>query len=298
MRKFVIVTDSCSDLSKDLRDEYNVEYIQMHVIIDEKEYMADIDFNEIPYHDFYELMRNGTRITTAQVTALEFEAKFEEYVKNDLDVLYISCSGTLSASIKASIVAKNAVLQRHPEAKIICVDSLNSCFGLGIMCMVASEKRAEGMTIEEVANWIEENKLTVNQECTVEKLTYLKQAGRVSAAKAFFGGLLNKKPIIISDAQGRNHALETVKGRRASMERIADRMKEEILDVPHQKIVVCHADDEEAGKELQRIIESRFPDEKLDIYLGKIGPIIGSSAGPGTIAVYFFGKEVTVNKPE
>lgn len=298
MRKFVIVTDSCGDLSKDLRDKYNVEYIQMHVIIDEKEYMADIDFNEIPYHDFYELMRNGTRITTAQVTALEFEAKFEEYVKNDLDVLYISCSGTLSASIKASIVAKNAVLQRHPEAKIICVDSLNSCFGLGIMCMVASEKRDEGMTIEEVANWIEENKLTVNQECTVEKLTYLKQAGRVSAAKAFFGGLLNKKPIIISDAQGRNHALETVKGRRASMERIADRMKEEILDVPHQKIVVCHADDEEAGKELQRIIESRFPDEKLDIYLGKIGPIIGSSAGPGTIAVYFFGKEVTVNKPE
>lgn len=298
MRKFVIVTDSCGDLSKDLRDKYNVEYIQMHVIIDEKEYMADIDFNEIPYHDFYELMRNGTRITTAQVTALEFEAKFEEYVKNDLDVLYISCSGTLSASIKASIVAKNAVLQRHPEAKIICVDSLNSCFGLGIMCMVASEKRDEGMTIEEVANWLEENKLTVNQECTVEKLTYLKQAGRVSAAKAFFGGLLNKKPIIISDAQGRNHALETVKGRRASMERIADRMKEEILDVPHQKIVVCHADDEEAGKELQRIIESRFPDEKLDIYLGKIGPIIGSSAGPGTIAVYFFGKEVTVNKPE
>lgn len=298
MRKFVIVTDSCSDLSKDLRDKYNVEYVQMHVIIDEKEYMADIDFNEIPYHDFYELMRNGTRITTAQVTALEFEAKFEEYVKNDLDVLYISCSGTLSASIKASIVAKNAVLQRHPEAKIICVDSLNSCFGLGIMCMVASEKRDEGMTIEEVANWLEENKLTVNQECTVEKLTYLKQAGRVSAAKAFFGGLLNKKPIIISDALGRNHALETVKGRRASMERIADRMKEEILDVPHQKIVVCHADDEEAGKELQRIIESRFPDKKLDIYLGKIGPIIGSSAGPGTIAVYFFGKEVTVNKPE
>lgn len=298
MRKFVIVTDSCSDLSKDLRDKYNVEYIQMHVIIDEKEYMADIDFNEIPYHDFYELMRNGTRITTAQVTALEFEAKFEEYVKNDLDVLYISCSGTLSASIKASIVAKNAVLQRHPEAKIICVDSLNSCFGLGIMCMIASEKRDEGMTIEEVANWLEENKLTVNQECTVEKLTYLKQAGRVSAAKAFFGGLLNKKPIIISDALGRNHALETVKGRRASMERIADRMKEEILDVPHQKIVVCHADDEEAGKELQRIIESRFPDKKLDIYLGKIGPIIGSSAGPGTIAVYFFGKEVTVNKPE
>lgn len=298
MRKFVIVTDSCSDLSKDLRDKYNVEYIQMHVIIDEKEYMADIDFNEIPYHDFYELMRNGTRITTAQVTALEFEAKFEEYVKNDLDVLYISCSGTLSASIKASIVAKNAVLQRHPEAKIICVDSLNSCFGLGIMCMVASEKRDEGMTIEEVANWLEENKLTVNQECTVEKLTYLKQAGRVSAAKAFFGGLLNKKPIIISDALGRNHALETVKGRRASMERIADRMKEEILDVPYQKIVVCHADDEEAGKELQRIIESRFPDKKLDIYLGKIGPIIGSSAGPGTIAVYFFGKEVTVNKPE
>lgn len=298
MKKYIIVTDSCSDLSQDLREKYDIEYVPMHLSIDEKEYVADIDFKEIPYHDFFELLRNGTRIITAQVTAHEFEARFEEYIQNGYDVLYLSCAGALSASIKASRVAKDHLLDKYPDSKIICIDSLTSCFGLGILCMVASEKRAEGLSIEENAKWIEENRLTVNQECTVESLTYLKRAGRVSAAKAFFGGLLNKKPIIISDAVGQNFAIETVKGRRASMERIADRMKEEYVEVPHQKIVVCHADDEAAANELKSIIESRFPEKKLDIYVGRIGPIIGSSAGPGTIAVLFFGKEVTANKAE
>ncbi|MBQ7353542.1 MAG: DegV family protein [Clostridia bacterium] len=296
MKKFVIVTDSCSDLSKEMREQFDVDYIPMHMMVEGKEYFADLDFNEIGYKDFFKILRDGTRITTAQITAYEFSQKFEEYIANGNDVLYISCSSALSASIKASYVARDELLNKYPDAKIVCVDSLNACFGLGNIVCTASVMRSEGKSIEEVSAWLEENKLRFHQECTVESLTYLKRAGRVSAAKAFFGGLLNKKPIIISDAVGQNHAVETVKGRRASMERIAERMFESYEDAPYQRVVICDADDDNAADELQATIEAKFGDKKLEIVRGKIGPIIGASAGPGTIAVYFFGKEVTVNK--
>ena len=204
----------------------------------------------------------------------------------------------MSASIKASCVAKEELLKKYPDAKIICVDSLNACFGLNNLCYAASMMRSEGKTIEETAAWLEENKLKSHQICTVESLTYLKRAGRVSAAKAFFGGLLNKKPIIISDAIGQNHAIETVKGRRASMERIAERMFENYEDFQYQRVIICDADDDNAANELQATIEAKFGEKKLEITRGKIGPIIGASAGPGTVAVFFFGKEVTENKAE
>lgn len=298
MKKFIIVTDSCSDLTKDVREQFDIDYIPMHMMVEGKEYFADIDFNDINYKDFYKILRDGTRITTAQITAYEFTQKFEEYIANGNDVLYISCSSALSASIKASCVARDELLNKYPDAKIICVDSLNSCFGLGNLCCAASEMRKEGKTIEETAAWLEANKLKSHQVCTVESLTYLKRAGRVSAAKAFFGGLLNKKPIIISDAVGQNHAVETVKGRRASMEKIAEKMFENYEDIEYQRVVVCDADDDNAADELQATIEAKFGDKKLEIVRGKIGPIIGASAGPGTVAVYFLGKEVTINKPE
>ena len=296
MKNYVIVTDSCSDLSKELREQFNIDYIPMHMMVDGKEYDADIDFNEISYKDFFSILRSGTRITTAQVTAFQFTERFEKYIAEGNDILYISCSSALSASIKASYVARDELLKKYPDAKIVCVDSLNSCFGLGNICCAASAMRKEGKSIEEAAAWLEENKLRFHQECTVESLTYLKRAGRVSAAKAFFGGLLNKKPIIISDAVGQNHAVETVKGRRASMERIAERMYENYEDGQYQRVVICDADDDNAANELQATIEAKFGDKKLEIVRGKIGPIIGASAGPGTIAVYFYGKEVTVNK--
>ena len=297
MRKFVIVTDSCSDLHKALREKYDIDYIPMHLIIDgERDIPADLDFNEISYEEYFKMLREGIRIKTAQINTQEYKQAFTRYLDAGCDILSISCSSALSASIKASQVARDELLESYPDAKIICIDSLNSCFGLGIICMTASELRAEGKTIEEVAEWIEANKLKVHQECTVEKLTYLKNAGRVSAAKAFFGGLLNKKPIIISDAIGQNHAIETVKGRRASMERLAERVFDEYEDHPYQKVIICHADDQAAAEEFKAVIEAKFEGKELNIQMDRIGPIIGTSAGPGTIAIYFIGKEVTENK--
>ena len=152
--------------------------------------------------------------------------------------------------------------------------------------------RAEGKCIEEVADWLVQNRKTVNQECTVDKLSYLKQAGRVSAASAFFGGLLNVKPIIISDVNGQNVAVEKVKGRKTSIMRIVERFKAEYIDLPYQKIQVVHADCIDEAMLLKEELAKIVPDKKEQIYIDYIGPIVGASTGPGTMGVYFLGKTV------
>lgn len=295
MKKFVIVTDSCSDLDKELRTAYDVDYIPMHYTLDGVDYEASLDWDAFSPQEFYGKMRSGKRFLTSQVNAAQYLERFKSYLEQGYDVLSISCSSALSASVKASRVAREQLLKDYPDAKIYCIDSLNSCFGLGLLCLTASDMRKEGKSIDEVANWLDENKLSVNQECTVEKLTYLKQAGRVSAASAFFGGLLNIKPIIISDAKGQNFAVEKVKGRKTSIDRLAERFAEQVEDVPYQYVCVAHADSLDDALELKAAVESKMKNP-LPIRVGYVGPIVGASSGPGTLAVYFFGRKVTVNE--
>ncbi len=296
MKKFVILTDSCADLDKGLREKYDIDYVPMHFTLDGKEYLADLDWGKISVGEFYQSMREGKTVKTSQVTVKQFEEKFESLVAAGKEVLYISCSSALSASIKESIVAKNTVLEKYPDAKIECVDSLNSCLGQGIICVTAAELRDKGLSLKETAEWLEKNRLKVNQECTVEKLTYLKNAGRVSAASAFFGGIFSVKPIIISDVKGNNNAVEKVKGRKNSILRLAERVKEEFAKCPHQKVYFAHADSLDDVNLLKEEVAKRIDLTGIETYVGYIGPIVGGSAGPGTIAVYFYGTEVTVGK--
>ncbi|MBE6645647.1 MAG: DegV family protein [Ruminococcaceae bacterium] len=291
MKKFVIITDSCSDLDKELRAKYDIQYVPMHFSIDGKDYVASLDWDEISAPDFYNVMRGGKRIMTAQVNANDYIAAFEDAINNGYDVLSISCSAALSASVKASYTVRDSLLEKYPDAKIICIDALNSCSGLGMICIAAAELRSEGKSIEETASWVEENKLKFNQEATVDKLTYLKQAGRVSAASAFFGGIFNVKPIIISDVGGKNAAIEKVKGRKTSIDRLAERFSEEYE--PGREIVIAHADCPADAELLKEAILGKLENKNVSVRTAYIGPIVGASVGPGTIAVYFYGKAVS-----
>ena len=291
MKKFVIITDSCCDLNKELRDKYDIDYIPMHISCEGKEYEANLDWAEISVKDFYETMRQGKRFMTAQITSAQYKEKFESYLKQGYDVLSISCSSALSNSFKTSYLVRDELLETYPDSKIVCLDSINACMGLGLLSIRASELRAEGKTIEETAEWIMQNRKAVNQECTVESLKFLKMAGRVSAASAFFGGLLSVKPIIISDVNGQNAAVEKVKGRSNSIKRLAERVKEEFIDLEYQHIFVLDADCEQDANVLVEEVKKVLP-EGIEIGRGTIGPIIGATTGPGTLAVYLFGKTV------
>ncbi len=294
MKKYLIVSDSGCDLEETLRKEFDIEYVPMHYSLEGKDYYADLDWGVISAPAFYGCMREGKRFITSQVNVEEYKKTFGAYLQQGYDILYLSCSSALSSSVNASRVAREELLKEYPDAKIFCVDGLRACYALGLLCIRASELRAEGKTIEETAAWLEENKDTSHMIGTVDKLTWLKQAGRVSAASAFFGGLLNIKPIIVADAQGRNFALEKVKGRATSFNRIVEMVKESWEDVPYQRLYISHADCLEEAEKLKEMILAALGKE-VDVHIGYVGPCVGASVGPGMISVNYFGKKVTLN---
>ena len=298
MREFVIVTDSCSDMSREYREKYNVEYIKMFYRYDDVEYPADLDWEvHGSAKGFYDVMRAGKRIFTAQITVPMYKEAFEKWIKEGKDIIYLACSSAFSASVKCSFTARDELMAQYPECKIFCVDSLMACSGLFLMCKHLSTMRANGVSVDEAYKWIEENKLKFHQDCCVADLKYLKQAGRVSASSAFFGGLFQVKPIIISDAKGQNFAIEKVKGRKQSIDRIVERMKADYRpDEAFPEIVVSHADCEEDAQYLKTQIIEKVGVKEENIIMNFFGPIIGATVGPGTMAIFYFGTEVTVNK--
>ena len=288
-KKFVIVSDSCCELNEKMRKQYDVEYIPMRITYDDKDLPADVDWKWISSREFYDVLRGDTRIFTAQVPFIEYKEKFEEYVKNGYDILSVSCSSALSASVNASKVARDELKESYPDAEIICVDSLICSFGLGMLCMYASELRAQGKSIYETAKALEEIKMNVNQVCTVDELKYLKRAGRISATTAVFGTMLNIKPIIVSNHKGENVSVEKTKGRTKSLRRLAELTKEKYTGNKIGGIFIAHADCLEDAEKLKGYILELMPN--MQITIGILNPIVGASAGPNTLGVYFIGSE-------
>lgn len=287
MKKFVIFTDSCSELTEEARRTYDVEYLPMYVSYGDRSIKADLDWKEVSAKEFYDVMRSGTRILTSQVPAGDYVEKFEACLKEGYDILSISCSSALSASVKASEVAKKELLEKYPSAKIYCIDSLISSAGLGILCIYASKLRSQGKTIDEVAKEVELFKMKLNQFGTVDDLKFLKACGRISGSKAFFGTLLGVKPVIVSNHKGENVSSEKAKGRVNSIRRLADLTVETYVGEKIEEIYISHGDCLEDAEKLKAFILEKKPDAK--IFIGILNPIVGASCGPNTLISYCVG---------
>jgi DegV family protein with EDD domain len=296
MKKFAIIGDSTCDLTTELRKKYDIDYCLMGVVVDGKELKADLDWKEYSADDLYGWMIEGKKVKTTQVSVEEFESKFTKHLDAGEDILYISCSSGLSGSVNTAEMVKTALLEnpKYKDAKIICVDSLNSCLGQGSMLIKASELRAEGKTLEETAKWIEDNKLRFNQFCTIDSLKYLKNAGRVKATTAFFGDIIGVKPIFVSDVNGANNVIEKQKGKKNAMNRIVELAKDTIGDNKDQTVYILTANAPEDAEYLrQKVAEEIGP---KDIHVSTLGPIIGCSCGPKTVVIYCYGKECLVGR--
>ena len=201
----------------------------------------------------------------------------------------------ISASVNTAILVAKELEEEYKDAKVYCVDSLISSLGQGYLLMMASEKRKEGLSAEETANYITQNRLKVNQCGTVESMEYLRRAGRVKASKAFFGNLFGVKPIIISDIKGQNYAYKKVKGTMNARAAIAEHIVNAANGV-HDTVLISHADCEADAMLLRDEILKRA--EFKEVILGYIGPIVGASVGPGTVIAFTFGEEVTIEGNE
>ena len=291
MREYVIFGDSTCDLSKALRQQYGIEYVAMNYVVDDQEYVASLDWESHPVHDFYNLMRDGKRVFTTQVPKQNYVDAFTAVLEAGKDIVYISCSSALSGSVNTAQVVAGELMEQYPDAGIYCIDALNSSLGQGHLLIEAAKLRAEGKSAAEVAEYIKSIRLQVNQFGTVDSMEYLRRAGRIKASKAFFGNLFGIKPIILSDVKGQNYAYKKVKGAANARAAIAQSILE-AADGVYETLYISHADDQEAANLLKDEILALAPFK--NVVFGYIGPIVGASVGPGTIIAYTFGKEVTI----
>lgn len=292
MANVKIVTDSCSDLGKDIREKYDILYAKMNTVYKGEETPASLDWESYSPKELYDIMRKGERVLTTQVPVEEFKKVFTNILEEGNDIVYIGCSVKLSGSINIASIVANELKEEYPERTIKCIDSLNSCMGEGALAVYAAKLRNDGMSAEEIADKVCEVRGNMNQFATVHSLDCLKRAGRVTASSAFFGNMLGVKPILISDKNGANTAIKKVKGRENSLREIVKLLKETITDAENQTIFLAHADCQEDADFVKSLVEQEIPCK--EIYVNYMGPIIGASVGPGTIGLFAFGKEVTV----
>ena len=295
MKHYIILTDSTSDLTLEMRQQYGIAYVPMQYTIDGVEYLASLDWESHEPKEYYDLMRNGKRVFTSQILKETYHKAFSDAIAAGKDLIYISCSSALSASINVARLVAEDLKAEHPEANIYCIDSLISSLGQGYLAMEASRKREAGVSAEETAAYIESIKLCVNQCGTVASLEYLRRAGRVKASKAFFGNLFGVKPIIISDRKGQNYAYKKAKGIVNARAAIAEHIVEAANGV-YDELFISHADCPEEMELVKEAVLKLAPFKKVTT--GIIGPIVGASVGPGTVIVFCHGTEVMIEGNE
>ena len=292
MRKVKVIADSCADLNVEQLNKYGIAFAKMSTSCDGVESVATLTWTDEEAHEHYNKMRDGKRIITAQVSVEEFQRIFEEYLKQDMDIVYIGCSSKQSGSVNTGFVTAKKLMEKYEGSTIICIDSLNASMGEGMLAIEAAKMANDGASATEIEAHILSIRKKVNQYVTVHSLDALKRAGRVKGSAAFFGNLMGVKPIIIADANGDQAAYKKVKGRQKSFEEIVALLKASMIEPEKQVVYLTHAD---CAKEeidgLVELIRKEIP--CLDVEVGYIGPIIGASIGPDAVGIWGFGQEVT-----
>ena len=282
-----IITDSSCDLPREYVDDNNIEVISLVLNLNGQIIKDDLG-KTLSYKDFYQKMRDGATPTTSQVNAHEFEEAFSKHIKNGDSIIYISISASLSGTFNSANIAKNNLLEEYPEAKIELVDSLSASIGQGLLVLKACEMRDNGASIEEIVEWIEENKRKVIHSILIDDLNHLKRCGRISGATATIGGLLNIKPSAYLDDEGKLAQGEKIKGKKKALRFLANEVKERAIDSENEVLYICHGDCQEEAESLRDIIEEEV--KFKNVIINYVGNVIGAHTGPGVLAVIFLGK--------
>ena len=292
MRKVKIIIDSCADLNGEQLSKYSIDYAKMSTVFEGKETPAKLTWSAKEAHELYNIMRDGKRITTAQVSVEEFRIVFEKYLKQDMDIVYIGCASKQSGSVNTGHVVAQKLMEKYPGSTISCIDALNASIGEGMLAIEAAKMAKEDKNVKEITDYVMSIRKTVQEFATVHSLDALKRAGRVSASSAFFGNLMGVKPILVADVNGAQAAFKKVKGRQTSLQEIVKLLKENITDPKNQTVYIAHADCSQGEiDQLAELVKKEIGCK--DISVGFIGPIVGASIGPEAIGVWAFGKEVT-----
>ena len=281
---FKIFTDSASDLTAGQIRELDLGIASLSVEMDGRVYLE----GEMTPVELYNHQRNGKMPKTAAVNPEGWATAIRPALQAGQDVLVLAFSSALSATYQSAVIAAEELREEFPDRKIIVIDTLCAAPGLGLLVHTAAGLRAEGKDIDEVAAWVEAHKLNVCHWVTVEDLMHLKRGGRIGAATAVVGTMLNIKPIIRVDNEGRLENLAKCRGRKAALNYLLDRMAEQYDPQLCDTVFIGHGDCAADAEYLASSMKERFGVK--NVYINYIGAVVGAHTGPGVATVFFFGK--------
>lgn len=287
MTSYRIFTDATADLSPELVAGLPpIEIIPMQVEIGGKEYTYGTP-DGITASAFYCLQREGNFASTTQINPAVYFQHFEPWLRQGVDILYLCFSSGLSGTYQSAQMAVDELRMEYPERKILCVDTLGASAGEGFLVREAARKQAEGLSLTELLTWIAARRMKVCHWFTVDTFAHLKHGGRVSSTAAFMGTALQIKPLLHVDAQGKLQPMEKPRGRKNAVAAQIARMEQGWMPELEKTVIIAHADDPDGASMLKEEIEERFP--TAEVLITHIGPIIGAHAGPGTLALFYWG---------
>ncbi len=288
---YVLSCCSTADLSKEHFEKRDIHYICFHYHLDGVDYPDDLG-QTIPFPKFYEMLANGSSSTTSQVNIDEYLAYFETFLSRGLDILHVCLSSGISGTYNSAHSAKLIAEERWPDRRIIVIDSLCASSGFGFLMDTLADLRDAGMGLQELADWTENNKLRVNHLFFTTDLTFFVKGGRISKAAGFFGGVLGICPLLDVNNEGKLIPREKLHGKKMVIRRIVKRMEELADDGKNYsgKCYLCQSACYDDARAVADLIKQTFPNvQEPEIY--DIGTTIGSHTGPGTVALFFTGKE-------
>lgn len=288
VQNYVFMTDSDSDLPYELKVRYDIPVVSMPYTLEGKEYFDDLG-QTLDSKSFFDKMRAGAQPSTSALNETIYLEYFEPVLAEGKDLLFVAFSSQLSATINAVYAARETLLAKYPERKFIVVDTLSISGPMTILILKAHELYRAGKPMEEVAAWLEENKLRAQAWFTVDDLKYLKRGGRISPAVAAIGTMLDLKPILTETCEGKLASADKVRGRRKAMNYIVDKAVENVADQKEAVGIILHADAIADAQKLRDMLAAKLPD--MELRIDNVGPVIGTHAGPGTLAFCFLGKK-------
>ena len=286
MRDYIITVNSTVDTGKEWLEERNVPVIPLKYTIDGQEYT---DMYGLSDKEFFQKLREGKMSVTSQINPEEAKEMLEPYVKEGKDVLHLAFSSALSGTCNSMKIAAEELQEEYPEAKVIVVDTLCACMGEAMLLYYALKQKEAGKTIEEVAQWVEENKLQVCHNVTVDDLFHLHRGGRVSKTAAVLGTMVKVKPIIHMDDNGALQVIGKERGRKKSLHKIVDMAVERSEGWDNEIIMITHGDCLEDAEYVAKLVREKMGVE--NVFIHNIGTVIGSHTGPGVVATFCMGNK-------
>lgn len=286
MNNYVITTDNNADLPEEFYKEHQIGCTYFSYTLDGKEYTKE---NFLPVEEFYSKMRAGSMPTTSQVNPERVRALFEPYLKEGKDILHIAFSSGLSGTFNSCRIAAQELMEEYPERKIRVVDSLAASLGQGLLVYLAQRRKEEGADFDSVAQWTEEHKKNIVHLFTVDDLNHLYRGGRVSRTTAILGGMLNIKPILHVDDEGKLIPIGKVRGRKKSLLELVTLMDTKIgsYEKSCDTIFISHGDCREEAEFLAAKVKEKY--HITTELINDVGAVIGAHSGPGTMALFFVG---------